>query len=152
MAKDIGEGRWHKYGQAAVFDYCEEDVRKSVELLRRQLLGYRNYAPVNPHRVMEWSEYSAKTVAQVQAIGMPIDMPLWNLVQENKAAVIAALIARFDPQPGQRSIRFILPTASSPNGGSNTGSPSRKTRAAPVSDIGRGWIPARCSSTATPSG
>ena len=33
---------------------------------------------------------------------MPIDMPLWNLVQENKAAVVAALIARFDPQPGQR--------------------------------------------------
>ena len=31
---------------------------------------------------------------------MPIDMPLWNLVQENKAAVIGALIARFDPSQG----------------------------------------------------
>jgi hypothetical protein len=28
---------------------------------------------------------------------MPIDMELWNLVQENKLAVIGALIARFDP-------------------------------------------------------
>ena len=27
MAQDIGEGRWRKYGQDAVFDYCEEDVR-----------------------------------------------------------------------------------------------------------------------------
>ena len=31
---------------------------------------------------------------------MPIDLPLWNLVQENKAAVIAALIRRFDPSQG----------------------------------------------------
>ena len=31
---------------------------------------------------------------------MPIDMPLWNLVQENKLAVIGALIARFDPSQG----------------------------------------------------
>ena len=28
IAKDIGEGRWRDYGQEAVFDYCEEDVRK----------------------------------------------------------------------------------------------------------------------------
>ena len=27
MAQDIGEGRWREYGQEAVFDYCEEDVR-----------------------------------------------------------------------------------------------------------------------------
>ena len=31
---------------------------------------------------------------------MPIDMPLWNLIQENKTAVIRALIARFDPSQG----------------------------------------------------
>ena len=34
---------------------------------------------------------------------MPIDMPLWNLVQENKAAVIGALIARFDPSHGSEN-------------------------------------------------
>jgi hypothetical protein len=28
---------------------------------------------------MRWSEYSAKTVARIQARGMPIDMTLWNL-------------------------------------------------------------------------
>ena len=43
MAKAIGEGRWREYGQPAVFDYCEEDVRNSAELLRRQLAGYRHY-------------------------------------------------------------------------------------------------------------
>ena len=100
IAKAIGEGRWREYGQPAVFDYCEEDVRNSAELLRRQLLGYRNYAPIDPQRVMYWSEYSAKTVARIQARGMPIDMPLWNLIQENKTAVIRALIARFDPSQG----------------------------------------------------
>ena len=36
IAKAIGEGRWREYGQPAVFDYCEEDVRNSAELLRRQ--------------------------------------------------------------------------------------------------------------------
>jgi len=40
IAKDIGEGRWQKYGQAFVFEYCEEDVRKSTQLLRRQLRGH----------------------------------------------------------------------------------------------------------------
>ena len=100
IAAAIGEGRWREYGQPAVFDYCEEDVRASAEQLRRQLLGYRNYAPIDPQRVMYWSEYSAKTVARIQARGMPIDMPLWNLIQENKTAVIRALIARFDPSQG----------------------------------------------------
>ena len=56
MAKAIGEGRWREYGQPAVFDYCEEDVRNSAELLRRQLAGYRHYAPIDPQRVMGWSD------------------------------------------------------------------------------------------------
>ena len=40
MAKAIGEGRWREYGQPTVFEYCEEDVRNSTELLRRQLAGH----------------------------------------------------------------------------------------------------------------
>ena len=51
-------------------------------------------------RVLHWSNYSAKAIAQIQARGMPIDMPLWNLVQENKAAVIGHLLRRFDPSYG----------------------------------------------------
>ena len=39
MAKAIGEGRWREYGREAVLQYCEEDVRSSAELLRRQLAG-----------------------------------------------------------------------------------------------------------------
>ena len=97
MAKDLGEGRWRKYGREAVLAYCEEDVKKSTELLRKQLTGYNGRPPIDVGRVLFWSEYSAKTVARIQARGMPIDMPLWNLVQENKAAAIKALILRFDP-------------------------------------------------------
>jgi hypothetical protein len=100
IAKAIGEGHWHDYGQPAVFDYCEEDVRNSAELFRRQLAGHGSFAPIDPQLVMRWSEYSAKSVARIQARGMPIDMELWNLVQENKRAVVAALIARFDPSQG----------------------------------------------------
>ena len=97
MAQDIGEGRWREYGKQAVFTYCEEDVRKSSELFRRQVTGYEDIAPIDVARVLRWSEYSAKAVSRIQARGMPIDMPLWNFVQEHKGAVIAALIRRYDP-------------------------------------------------------
>jgi DNA polymerase-1 len=100
IARDIGEGRWRDHGQAAVFDYCEEDVRKSVELLRAQLNGRVGLPPADVARVLHWSNYSAKAVALIQAKGMPIDMPLWNLVQENKAAVVGALLRQFDPSHG----------------------------------------------------
>jgi DNA polymerase I len=104
MAQDIGEGRWRKYGQEAVFEYCEEDVRASTLLLSELLRGRPSrrfgYRPADVDRVLHWSEYSAKAIAQIQAKGMPIDMTLWNLVQENKAAVIARLVQRFDPSQG----------------------------------------------------
>ena len=100
IARDIGEGRWRDHGQEAVFNYCEEDVRASALLLRQQLRGRAGLPPADVERVLHWSNYSAKAVAQIQAKGMPIDMPLWNLVQENKAAVIGALLRRFDPSYG----------------------------------------------------
>jgi DNA polymerase-1 len=96
MGGDIGVGNWEKYGRDKVFSYCEEDVRMSVQLLRRQILDRK----VSVEHVLFWSEYSAKAVAQVQARGMPIDMHLWNLVQENKQAIITNLICRFDPSYG----------------------------------------------------
>ena len=97
IAKDIGEGCWQKYGQAFVLEYCEEDVRKSTQLLRRQLRGHGPFAPVDVIRVLYWSDYSAKAVARIQARGMPIDMEPWCAVQENRAAVIGELLRRFDP-------------------------------------------------------
>ena len=100
ISADIGEGRWHEYGQPAVFTYCEEDVRASTELLRRQVSGHGSRPPIDTDHVIHWSNYSAKAVAKIQARGMPIDVPLWNLVQENKAAVITALLQRFDPSYG----------------------------------------------------
>jgi hypothetical protein len=100
IAEAIGRGRWREYGREAVLQYCEEDVRNSAELLRRQLTGHEQRAPVDPQLVMRWSEYSAKTTARIQARGMPIDMELWTLVQENRTRVIAALLQKFDPSHG----------------------------------------------------
>jgi DNA polymerase I len=97
MARDIGEGRWRQYGQPAVFSYCEEDVRKSTELLRQQLRGRGRLLPVDTKCVLHWSNYSSKSIALIQARGIPIDVVLWNLVQENKAAVIGELLRQFDP-------------------------------------------------------
>jgi hypothetical protein len=100
MAEDIARGLWRKYGKEAVLDYCEEDVKKSTELLRAQLRGRSGLPPADVSRVLHWSNYSAKSVSLIQARGIPIDMPLWNLVQENKAAVIGELLRQFDPSYG----------------------------------------------------
>ena len=64
------------------------------------LTGSARFPPADVARRLHWSNYGAKTVAQIQARGMPIDMPLWNAVQENKPAVVRALIQRFDPSQG----------------------------------------------------
>jgi DNA polymerase I len=93
IAKDIGEGNWHKYGREGTLGYCEEDVRMETLLFHKQLCD----PTVNVERVLFWSEYTAKAVARIQARGMPIEMQLWNLAQENKASVIKALLQRFDP-------------------------------------------------------
>jgi hypothetical protein len=101
IAKAIGEGTWRgRYSPEEILTYCEEDGRMEVLLLRAQLRGRGQLAPVDPARVLFWSNYSAKCIAQIQARGVPIDMALWNLVQENKAAVIGELLRRFDPSYG----------------------------------------------------
>jgi hypothetical protein len=101
IAKAIGDGTWREhYSPEDVLDYCEEDVRMETLLLRAQLRSRPRLAPADVPRVLHWSNYSAKCIALIQARGMPIDMPLWNLVQENKAAVIGALLRQFDPSYG----------------------------------------------------
>jgi len=104
IAEDIGNGHWRRYGQERVFDYCEEDVCMSVRLLRAQLRRHQCGPTILPAadvpRVLWWSNYSAKAVAQIQARGMPIDVELWDLVQENKQAVIGELLRQFDPSHG----------------------------------------------------
>jgi hypothetical protein len=104
ISKAIGDGTWRgRYSPQEVIDYCEEDVRKEAQLLRAQLRPLRNprgqvlLSAADVHRVLWWSNYSAKAVALIQARGMPIDVALWNLVQENKAAVIEELLRQFDP-------------------------------------------------------
>ena len=63
-------------------------------------LGICCYPPPMSSVSMRWSNYSAKAVALIQARGIPIDVPLWNLVQENKAAVIRELLQQLDPSQG----------------------------------------------------
>jgi hypothetical protein len=87
-------------------------VKNSVKLLRAQLhrycdqLGHMLLPAADVPRVLHWSNYSAKAVALIQARGMPIDMLLWNLVQENKRAVIGELIRQFDPSYGSENPIF----------------------------------------------
>jgi hypothetical protein len=98
ISKAIGDGTWRcRYSPEEVVNYCEEDVRMEMRLLRAQLRPQRDQRAADVERVLWWSNYSAKAVARIQARGMPIDMPLWNLVQENKGAVIKELLQQFDP-------------------------------------------------------
>jgi DNA polymerase-1 len=103
MAEDIGNGLWCKYGKERVLEYCEEDVKKSGELLRA-MLRHRVDVP----QVLHWSNYSAKAIALVQAKGMPIDLELWTMIQENKTAVVRALLRRFDPSHGSDDPIYTL--------------------------------------------
>jgi len=92
ISKAIGEGTWvGKYSPEEILAYCTEDVFMTTRLLRSQV------RTADASRIMWWSEYSAKAVALIQAKGIPIDVALWNLVQENKAAVVAGLLEQFDP-------------------------------------------------------
>ena len=104
IAKAIGDGTWRQhYSPEQILDYCAEDVRMEACLLRAQLRGHDKLLPADTARILHWSNYSAKCIALIQARGMPIDMELWNLVQENKAAVIGELLRRFDPSHGSES-------------------------------------------------
>lgn len=76
ISKDIAEGRWRSYGREAVLQYCEEDVRVTRLLLIKQLRGAPGLLPTDIARVLHWSNYSSKAVAQIQARGMPIDVPI----------------------------------------------------------------------------
>jgi hypothetical protein len=101
IAESIGNGTWQQhYSPQDVLDYCEEDVRMSVRLLRAQLRGSPRLPKADVPRTLFWSNYSAKAIALIQMRGMPIDLTPWNLVQENKAAVIGHLLQRFDPSHG----------------------------------------------------
>jgi hypothetical protein len=100
IARDIGEGRWREHGSEAVWRYLMEDIDKTAELLVAMLRGHGTFPPIDTDRVLHWSNYSAKAVALIQARGMPIDTAMWDLVQENKAAVVAELLHRFDPSQG----------------------------------------------------
>jgi len=108
MSEDIGNGLWEKYGREAVETYCETDVICSAELLRRQLRGYGPFRPADVPRILHWSNYSSKAIARIQARGMPIDMERWNLVQENKTAVIQELLRQFDPSYGSEDPIYTL--------------------------------------------
>jgi DNA polymerase I len=100
ISKDIGEGRWQKYGREGVLNYNREDVRAETLLFRAQLLGRGASPPADILRVLRWSEYASKAIARIQARGIPFDMPLWNLVLENKSAVILQLLQQLDPSHG----------------------------------------------------
>jgi hypothetical protein len=101
IAQSIGNGTWRqRYTPEQVFGYCAEDVRMETLLLRAQIRGRGSFFPVDPDRVMFWSEYSAKCIALIQARGIPIDMDKWNAAQDNKGAVIGELLRQFDPSSG----------------------------------------------------
>src|SRR6516165_1221054 len=108
ISEAIGDGTWRgKYSPEQILEYCNEDVIKTAELARAQVRPGRNTLIVDVQRVIHWSNYSAKSIALVQAKGMPIDPFLWNLIQENKTAVIGELLRRFDPSHGDPDPIYI---------------------------------------------
>jgi DNA polymerase I len=101
LQQAIGDGTWQgKYSPQEILDYCAEDVAMTTRLLRSQVTA------ADTGRIIWWSEYSAKAVAQIQTRGIPIDLERWHRVQENKPAVIGHLLRQFDPSHGDEDPIF----------------------------------------------
>jgi DNA polymerase I len=102
LQQSIGNDTWRgKYSPEDVMNYCAEDVRMSVLLLRAQLRGAGRHLPAaNVSCILNWSNYSSKCGAMIQSRGMPVDVPLYNLMQENRAPIVGELLRRFDPSYG----------------------------------------------------
>jgi DNA polymerase I len=98
IRKSIGDGTWRgRYSPQEIVDYCAEDVRMEVALLRMQLKTHASLPAADLPRVLWWSNYSSKVVAQIQAKGIPIDVPLYNDLKNNQPAVIDSLRQQYDP-------------------------------------------------------
>ena len=146
MAEDIGNGRWRKYGKERVLEYCEEDVQD----VGRSCCAH-NYAaaaipcrPMSP-RVLHWSNYSSKAIAQIQAKGMPIDMELVEPDPGEQGRGRACAAAPVSIRATAATIRSTRRTANGPTIASSGGSP------VPASRHGRGCRAVGSTSTATPS-
>ena len=99
-SKDIGEGRWRDYGKKPSSNIAKRTSRNPWSCSSRNCAACKRFQRASVEHVLHWSNYSAKAVAQIQAKGMPIDMWLWNLVQENKAAIIARISAEIRSSQG----------------------------------------------------
>ena len=107
IATDIGRRPLAQVRTRICFELLRRRRAKvDVLLLIEQLRGRHHLPAVKVDHVLHWSNYSAKTVAQIQARGMPVDMLLWNSVQEHKLAVIRELLRRFDPSQGSDDAIF----------------------------------------------
>ena len=106
IAKDIGEGRWREYGTRGRVRLLRRGRAQVGAAAARAVARLRRAAVMLPaadvERVLHWSNYSAKTIAQIQARGCRSTCALWNLVQENKAAVIGELLRQVRSEPRQR--------------------------------------------------
>ena len=144
IARDIGEGRWRDHGQEAVFDYCEEDVRASAQLLRAQLCGRPGLPAANVEKRAALVELQRQGHCANSGARHADRLPLWNLVQENKAAVIGELLRQYDPSYGSEDPIYTPE-------GEWSYARFEKWLVVPAYWHGRGWIAASLISTATPS-
>ena len=137
MAKAIGEGRWREYGREAVLQYCEEDVRNSAELLRRQIAGHGDRAPVDPaagHALVRVQRQDRRADSGPRHADR-------HVAVESRAGEQARGHRRADPavrsEPGQRGPDL--------HRGRRMGQRAVRAlaRVAPASPGGRGWTPAR---------
>ena len=101
IAEDIGAGNWRKYGREAVFEYCEEDVRKSTTTAAPNAARLCRDFHLSMCRAYCIGRIIARSALRAfKPAASRSTWPLWNLVQENKGAVVGELLRRFDPSHG----------------------------------------------------
>ena len=105
IAKAIGDGRWREYGRDAVLEYCDEDVRMEALAAARaaaRRCDQRGHTCCRPptSRVFCTGQTTAQSASPGFKRAACRSTRLWNLVQENKPAVIGELLRQFDPSHG----------------------------------------------------
>ena len=121
----------------AVFEYCEEDVRNRANCCARSSPRLSaGFPPIDADR----ASCTGRTTAPRPSPGSRpaacrSTYLLWNLVQENKPAVIGALMRRFDPSHGSDDPIYTPE-------GEWSYARFEHWLVAPASPPGRGWIAA----------
>ena len=121
IAKAIGEGRWREYGEAAVYEYCEEDVRALDRIAARpagRIRTLRRHRPASDRALERVQRQVRRKDPGARHADRHVSVEPGDGEQGGGHRRTDPALR---PQPGQRSIRSIRPKGSGATSGLHFG-------------------------------